>query len=326
MEKEIKINESLLLTIVIPVYNTDPSLLRRALMSIPNDDRVGVVVYNDGSDNEIDYSEVIKDMITNDPEMTWMNCNRFYYNELIDNIGLAAVRNKSIDDIGSQYIMFLDSDDEVYSENVLCILNKVLEREESFNVIYAGISLIVDNEVVSNETFDTADKERCMVPYFTTPNIYNTEFLRSMEIYYGEDDRRTFEDIIFSVKLYLYSEVLLDGDLSFYSDLPIYKYYLEGQSLTRVNLEEDSNWKDKYIKLNSDLLYWISEVKALYHLVITELGESIEDSDFKLKLFNRLRYEVNKALEYDMIANGDFYKYGWYVDQLKPYKMNDILR
>lgn len=317
---ESKLNESLTLTIVIPVYNTKPELLRRALLSVPNNENIGVVIYDDGS-TEYDYTEIIRDWLENDPGFSWMNSDRFLINRLLDNIGLGAVRNKSIQDINSRYIMFLDSDDTLFLDDLNSIITSLSKSSDDFDVIHLGISLRYKNESGESEYkveyWDDFVEKRLMIPYFTTSNIYKPEFLRNYDIYYSEE-RRVFEDIMFSIKLFYTEYIMNEGKRSVNWRIPIYSYYLEGDSLTRT---------DKLSNLLDDLLYWIESIKNFYKQV-SSLGVNkfLVETKFKPLLFNRIRYEVVKALGMKLKLDGVYDEYCCYLDQLKPYKMDEILQ
>lgn len=309
---EDKLNKGLLLTIAIPVYNTKPELLKRALLSIPDSKHIGVIVYDDGS-TDYEYRTLIRDWLKNDPNFSFMNSNRFIFNRSNENKGLGAVRNTLIRKIDSDYVMFLDSDDEVMTDNFGEIIMYLLDNK--VDVIYGNISLSIGDNVIEERWWDFV-KTRLMIPYFTTCNFYNPKFLINHNIFYSED-RRVFEDIMFSVRLFYVTEVVHQGLRRKYIDKSIYKYNLEGCSLTRV----DEDTKGRVKVLASDLEYWINEIKHFY----TRIKSDSYKEQLKPHLFNRVRYEIVKLTEYIMRLNGDFYTYKFLLDNLKPYKIDEIL-
>ena len=179
---EDKLNKGLLLTIAIPVYNTKPELLKRALLSIPDSKYIGVIVYDDGS-TDYEYRTLIRDWLKNDPSFSFMNSDRFFFNRSNENKGLGAVRNTLIRKTGSDYIMFLDSDDEVMTDNFGEIIMYLLDNK--VDVIYGNISLSIGDNVVEERWWDFV-KTRLMIPYFTTCNFYNPKFLTNHNIFYSE--------------------------------------------------------------------------------------------------------------------------------------------
>lgn len=309
---EDKLNKGLLLTIAIPVYNTKPELLKRALLSIPDSKHIGVIVYDDGS-TDYEYRTLIRDWLKNDPNFSFMNSNRFIFNRSNENKGLGAVRNTLIRKIDSDYVMFLDSDDEVMTDNFGEIIMYLLDNK--VDVIYGNISLSIGDNVIEERWWDFV-KTRLMIPYFTTCNFYNPKFLINHNIFYSED-RRVFEDIMFSVRLFYVTEIVHQGLRRKYIDKSIYKYNLEGCSLTRV----DEDTKGRVKVLASDLEYWINEIKHFYMRIKSDSYRE----QLKPHLFNRVRYEVVKLTEYIMRLNGDFYTYKFLLDNLKPYKIDEIL-
>lgn len=104
------------LTIIIPIFNTKLEYLERCLLSIPNDPRVAVYIYDDYSTDycvELEIKNII-DKHHDQLHHLYKDGNKFI--QLDENMGLGFVRNRSIKDakeFESKYIMFLDSDDEV---------------------------------------------------------------------------------------------------------------------------------------------------------------------------------------------------------------------
>lgn len=299
------------LTIAIPVFNTKLEYLERCLLSLPNDPRVCVYIYDDFSTDYCVELE-IKKIIDKHPEQLnhlYKDGNKFVQNE--ENMGLGFVRNRAIRDakeVKSKYILFLDSDDEIRLNNKFIDLD-YLGSESTKTLVYAcGIDLINEDNDVHTETSDKY-LNQCMIPYLITPNIYNVEYLFSSNLYFDES-RRVFEDIPFSVKLWT---DLITGDLMDlveFNDFPIYKYHLYGQSLTR---------NDRQSKLIEDLMYWVDWMRKFYSNL------TLNKERIKPFIFNRIRYEAVKALSMRVEIDGNLPAYKRFLDLMKPYKIDDIL-
>lgn len=300
-----------LLTILIPFYNTPLELFWRCLRSIPNDDRIKVEVYDDGSQDKYAACDYIRWLAESD-DMKWLdNCSKCNLTVLSENIGLGAVRNLGIKSCNTKYIMFLDSDDTINSQALIDTLDFIESEKIEYSVICRSIKLICgDSENV--EHIDKFIKQR-MIPYFVTPNIYDTCILRDNDIYFDES-RRVFEDIMFSVKLWTY--LLCDAKTIDNRHSVLYNYYLDSPSLTRVKYE-------KLARLHDDLMYWVNWIKEYYN----GLSESKKEI-MKVYLFNRIRYEVEKAMECRMKLDGAYVydEFKVYLDQLKPYRIDKVLK
>lgn len=289
-----------LLTIVIPVYNTDINLVMRSINSIPKSDYIRIQIIDDCS-TSYKVDDFIKDT----------NYNIVRLNE---NKGLGYVRNYSIDNCSTKWIMFLDSDDELNTNSITELFNEDLDKllGNKFSIIKGYIDLInEDGSIVT----DRVNSEN-FIPYFTTPIIYDSEYLRKNNIKYDES-RKVYEDISFSVKLWtnLNRDFYEGRKYRIYSPMiPLYKYYLQGQSLTRTD-------KDKYLFLSDTLQYWISWIIEYY--------SSLDNSSFKKFIkpyfINRIKYESTKSLELRLKYDHPDDNYNEYFDKLKTYKLNNLL-
>lgn len=116
-------------SIIVPVYNVE-LYLEKCINSILNQTykNYELILIDDGS---TDSSGKICD--------NYIDCNQFIRVIHQANLGLSSARNKGIEIAKGQYIIFLDSDDYWYSDDVLSKLNDRLSFNEadvlSFNYI-----------------------------------------------------------------------------------------------------------------------------------------------------------------------------------------------
>lgn len=299
------------LTIVIPVHNTNPELLKRCLKSIPDDPRIYLSIYDDFSDEDYEIESILRSMAD---EIPWLLKERNRLTRLIENVGLGAVRNKAIYESYTKYIMFLDSDDSINGDSLIKVLDSLKDDlVGSYNVIEGGIDLIQgdSHNVERNDKF----LDQKMIPYFITPNIYRIEFLRSNGILFDES-KRVFEDIVFSVKLWsvLIPNIVFGISEILVTNYVFYNYYLDNPSLTRVGD------KDKLIRLHDDHMHWVEWMKKYYRSL-----DDVKKDLMQVYFFNRIRYEVEKALEDKMEYDGVLETYEPYLSHLKPYRISKIL-
>lgn len=274
-------------TIVIPVHNTPTDKIIRCLKSIPGtDDRISVKLYDDKSDST-DYLNEICDLIKTDESLEYLNLDRHQFMILSENLKLGGVRNKSIDDCTTDYIYFLDSDDEVIPQNFV----KLLDELDSHNheLLYTdGINQRVDvfsSRIILRSADSSIENDifMCKIPYFVTSTLYKVEFLRTERIKFDTTGRR-FEDIPFTMNVWTKCNNMNLQSSGAYSVSPIYLgiceptyiYHLEGQSLTRQQNFED---------LMNDKLYWINWIEENFDTK----NDSVKD---------RLKYESITALDY----------------------------
>lgn len=298
-----------LLTIVVPVYNTDLDKLRRCLKSIPNHPDVFIEIYNDCS-TEYSVEAEVHDLIKSDKSLGHLMKPGNGIVSLKNNIGLGAVRNKSIERLANsndncKFVLFLDSDDEVTITNEIIDL---LSKNTKAPLLSFGIELIDK----SGTHYEHCDKylNQCMIPYFATSSIYNVEFLYKCGITFDES-RRIFEDIMFTVDLWSMILTTPWKDSYISSSDTIYLYHLEGESLTR---------NDKKQKMIDDLRHWVDWIRCRYEYLSPN-----NKVVMKPYYFNRIRYEVTKILSMEMEINKDLDKYKDLLDYIKPYSINKVL-
>lgn len=296
------------LAIVIPVYNTDIDLLTRCIRSVPNNNSIKLYIYDDCSTKYNVASEVDKIMSTSE-----LSNVEYSMITLPENIGLGAVRNKAIREIDDCYnVLFLDSDDEVIGNTVNKCVSDINHDYIDGPVLILGIDLISGDKVKYEHPHDMM-MEMNMIPYFVTPIIYNLHFLRVREIFF-DDTKKVFEDIPFTIKLWT---TLIDStdDYDGVCSYSIYKYYLQGQSLTRTEN------KEKYLELSNTLLYWIDWIENFYKNYNYTSNDEEVKSLLKKLLINRIRYEATKALEYRSKYDG--IDYSKFLNLMKYYKLRD---
>jgi glycosyltransferase involved in cell wall biosynthesis len=125
------------LTIIIPVYNREKTIIR-VVNSIVNqlDENTELVIVNDGSTDKTE--ELVKEYIS--------KCNKNITYYLKENEGVASARNFGITHSNGEYIMFVDSDDYIENEfinelrtylysNIDIVKFKVKNVDEQGNVI-----------------------------------------------------------------------------------------------------------------------------------------------------------------------------------------------
>lgn len=90
-------------SVICPVFNTNPKLIKKCLNSIFNtkEQKLEIIVVNDGSTSKktIDYLKLLT------------NKNIKVINQ--ENRGLGPARNAGLNKASNEYILFLDSDDTI---------------------------------------------------------------------------------------------------------------------------------------------------------------------------------------------------------------------
>jgi len=122
-KEELKIMSEYLLSIVIPVYNVE-NYLDECINSIkiPDGESIEIILVNDGStDNS---GNICKSYMDKIPNLKYIEQK---------NQGLSEARNIGIQNARGKYIMFLDSDDCVYEDNLSNLVETIKNnKNENF--------------------------------------------------------------------------------------------------------------------------------------------------------------------------------------------------
>lgn len=113
------------LSIIIPVYNQE-ELIIKCLNSIPEKKDIEIIVVNDESSDKTS-NNVIKYMSENNKKIKLINSK--------ENRGAGISRNIGLEEATGEYIMFLDSDDYIITDN----FEKVFNMLDSSDIIYYGL-------------------------------------------------------------------------------------------------------------------------------------------------------------------------------------------
>lgn len=127
-------NKDVLLSIVIPVYNTEPYLkkcLDSVLEKIP--EHTEIIVVNDGSPDNSD--EILKEYAKN-----YKGIIRYYKKE---NGGLSHTKNYGLKHAKGKYITFVDSDDWIDPNMHREMLKKALK--EDADIVYCDVEMVYEN-------------------------------------------------------------------------------------------------------------------------------------------------------------------------------------
>ena len=130
LAEEKGIKDDVLLSIIIPVYNTE-KYLERCLSSVFKTlpEKTEVLIVNDGStDNS---QEIINKFAEKHPEITVINQA---------NQGLAMVKNNGLKAAKGRYVIFLDSDDYITPNAYSTMLKQAID--EDLDMIHCDISTI----------------------------------------------------------------------------------------------------------------------------------------------------------------------------------------
>lgn len=307
-----------LINFIIPIYNTKREYLSRAINSIiiqknVNFNEIGIIIVDDNS-TRIHYDE------------RWFKRNfpkldiTYIYNSV--NSGPGISRQKGIDISNSEYVAFLDSDDELYGNNCLEKIVFCLKKEKKNRLYTSYIEEIKTNNGIEYIKHDY--RSQCLHGLYV-----KTSFLKEYNIRFS-DSLRYYEDTYF-INILM---TILGNDG--YLDIVSYKWNYIDNSMVRSiktkynNLDEKiksiidshnflrSNDLDNDDSILNDILYlYVVLTSNVY-----DFPEYKEKKEMHLKIFfnwiKKYKEIISKIVNNDFtnyinqIVNDEKKKYDWF--------------
>lgn len=151
----------------------------------------------------------------------------------------AASRNIAIENAKGEYLLFLDGDDELYSNETLKEIDEHI-KENKYDIIYLGYENVGHTEkyyrISTKENSTREARLICDESFSVSSKVWNVEFLRNNNIRFKEG--MYYEDELFSIKSNILSKVTT------YGEFPIFKYHRnrEGSVMTKPTIKKCSDW------------------------------------------------------------------------------------
>ncbi len=151
----------------------------------------------------------------------------------------AASRNIAIENAQGEYLLFLDGDDELYSNETLKEIDEHI-KENKYDIIYFGYENVGHTEnyyrISTKENSTREARLICDESFSVSSKVWNVEFLRNNNIRFKEG--MYYEDELFSIKSNILSKVTTYGEFA------IFKYHRnrEGSVMTKPTVKKCSDW------------------------------------------------------------------------------------
>ena len=238
--------EKVRFTVAISAYNIE-NYVKRAIDSVLNQTfkNYELLVIDDCSTDST--VEVIKQVVGQNAKIL----------QTKKNSGTAAAsRNIAIEKAQGEYLLFLDGDDELYSNETLKEIDEHI-KENKYDIIYFGYENVGHTENyyrISNKENSTREARLiCDESFSVSSKVWNVEFLRNNNIRFKEG--MYYEDELFSIKSNILSKVTTYGEFA------IFKYHRN---------REGSVMKKPTVKKCSDWYRMVAEVTDLYEITPEE--------------------------------------------------------
>lgn len=297
-------------SIIIPIYNVK-NYIKRCIESIIFQDynNYELILVDDGSTDGT--SEIIE-QYSNYSQI------RIYHKK---NEGPSKARNLGIERSIGEYLMFVDSDDMLYTSDCLEKLNKYLKTFDTEILQYKMIFLYKDKYKKIKNIFDInniADKNLCLEILNKNGNIsaspcdkvIKASLIKNNNIYFPEG--MFHEDIKWSYELYMKTKNIKIVNDEFY----VYRQQRD-QSTTSIKSKKSADDLFKIVKFFLNYNYNSDKEKKLYYNMISYwyliLRINYEKNYYthQMKLFFKKwdlviikyndNYKVNKAYNFSKI-------------------------
>jgi glycosyltransferase involved in cell wall biosynthesis len=308
---------SILVSLIIPVYNSEPYLERFfkgiALLSITDYELVFV---DDGStDKSLDFLSSFCETL---------NCSFKIISK--NNEGQSSARNTGFDNATGDFVCFLDSDDLIsqYYFSIFDLANNIYEYDMfigNFQKIKSNYHSTKDKLQYRYLKIESHSQKKLFLNKFLTKNIkihnsaiiYNKKFLNENKIIFKEDIRFGEDSIFIWTSLLLAKKIL-------FSKQVIYYYFNNPNSVMKSSAtqrvdhflttlkEYFLNFKfDKNIFDVNDIYpnYLVSTIKSLAKKLTIEdyinFVQSSEIKSLKIKHFTGLRFKfIHFLIKFDI--------------------------
>lgn len=292
-------NESIILTIAVPVYNVG-KYLDRCLESLVTQKFYNkeILIVNDGStDNSLD---IIKKY-----------ANKYSFVRYIDqlNEGLAAVRNRCIKEAKGRYISFIDSDDYVLEDTYTHLMPYIIEND--IDIMCFGVINIYENKnnktIIQNindkdEIIKIFTKEQALDEFLLPNNIdvITCNKIIKKEIYKGIEYPigKLYEDMFTNYKLIMNAKNIASTNYSYYvychreSSIGGMKYNEKTMDLYRAVTEVYEyaliEGLNKPIHLNVGYATWLIVVLNIM------IRSNHSDEQYKIEVMNFIKSHIDE--------------------------------
>lgn len=256
-----------LISVIVPVYNGE-HFIKNCIRSISSQlySNIEILVINDGSTDNT--SKKVLSLIEKD------NRIKLYEQE---NLGVSAARNKGLSLAEGEYVIFVDSDDELLPNALEDLLSSAVSNDADIVCgNYYNDSFKKKEAVYKNEEALILCLEDKPEIYSSCAKLYRKEFIGEVRFV---DGRKIHEDSFFVFQLCVKKPV----------------FAVEKKEVYKCNATENSASRGRFDSKFLDIL-WFLEKKS-----------EIIDADFKhlKEKFLNLRIKTNMALLYKMFTTPD---------------------
>lgn len=298
------------ISIIVPIYNVE-NYIKTCISSIIKQDYpfIECILIND---------------CTPDNSMQIINsCLKKYQGTIVfkiihhhSNLGLSAARNTGVKYSTGEYIYFLDSDDELYSDNSISILAKETETYPQADFIIGNIQLInsaeqrlsynfKEHKTVTNNIQILNDYIQSKWYMMAWNKLINKKFFIKNQLWFLEG--RLHEDERFSLQLAMCAQYMV------YCPLKTYKYKIRTKGAITSHITLKHILDSKYIVYENtksllqhnnlpQILYSDYIITSFYHLIKKILSPQLNIENInRFELLEQTKKDFKKICKHKNI-------------------------
>ena len=270
-----------LVSVIIPIYNTGESAAKLTDFFLDIYDNLEIILVDDGSSD--DSYKLLKEKFCSDRKSS-ADCVKLFHKE---NGGASSARNYGIDKAAGEYIVFMDSDDEVRKDYLKKLVSGITKKDvdlvttgklyhrlatgQKKNLFTNEITPQRDGETFKNYILRLLNSDGRM--YSVNNKIFRADIIKNNHLKF--DEKATFAEDTRFVLDYLNN---IEGKIEFiYEPLYVYNFGTETSTVTSSSLIWE-NWE------------------STYDFVKNWVGEPITKEEAKSLKKLRARWKISHAL------------------------------
>ena len=234
-------------SIIVPVYNTE-KYVERCIESIISQtySKMEVILINDGSDDSS--GKICMEYAHRDKRIIYLSQ---------ENAGQGRARNRGLDIMSGEYVLFIDSDDYIHPQMVEFMLKAAQQRKADFvqcKYVEVDTSDVTyfenyNNELLKSKIQDEEDTDERLLCYYTDDVMPVNKLIRK-ELLNG----MRFPEGIFYEDKHLMFRIRHIAKKIVYVNIPFY-YYVQSPSSTMRNAWDEKRILSRFC-VGEDLLQY----------------------------------------------------------------------
>ena len=310
-------------SIILPIYNTE-KYIENTLNSIINQTFTDyeIIIINDGSTDQS--PEICEKILTKN------NINYKIHHQ--ENKGVSSARNKGLENVKGEYIIFVDGDDQIHEKHIESLYTNLKKENTDFAftqmIIKKGKKTITPSDAYKAikgqkilTGYQLIKHELMMdIPFRFCQIMYKKQIIKENNIKFSENVTYG-EDTEFALKSLLYAKTIA------YTEQATYYYLQNDTSSTSQSFLERFN----FIKILEDLSKYYHDYKMpkeelLDYPYLQEIIDLIENYRIPKAIFGNLMYLFYKDYPFtEAMEKMEEINYQERLRRFKPYTKKDLI-